>query len=78
MKKRTVTRTRANYSAVIRKDAKWWIGWIEEVPGVNSQGRTKKELIENLQSALKEALQMNRADARRAAGKSFEETSISV
>ena len=78
MKKRTVTRTRANYSAVIRRDAKWWIGWIEEVPGVNSQGRTKKELIENLQSALKEALQMNRADARRAAGKSFEETSISV
>jgi predicted RNase H-like HicB family nuclease len=69
---------RSTYSAVIRKDAKWWIGWIEEVPGVNTQGKTRKELLENLQSALKEALEMNRAEARRAAGKSFEELSISV
>ena len=41
----------------------WWIGWIEEVPGVNSQGRTREELLENLQDALEEALEMNRADA---------------
>jgi predicted RNase H-like HicB family nuclease len=78
MKRESVSRNRTNYSALIRKDAKWWIGWVEEVPGVNSQGRTRKELIENLQSALKEALEMNRAEARRAAGKSFEEMSISV
>jgi len=78
MKRESVSRNMTNYSALIRKDAKWWIGWIEEVPGVNSQGRTRKELVENLQSALKEALEMNRAEARRAAGKSFEEMSISV
>ena len=66
------------YSAVIRRDKKWWIGWIEEVSGVNSQGRTRKELIENLRSALKEALELNRAESRRAAGKSFEEASISI
>ncbi len=66
------------YSALIRKDAKWWIGWIQEIPGVNSQGRTRKELLENLQSALKEALELNRAEARQAAGSSFEEASISV
>jgi len=23
------------YTAVIKKDAGWWIGWIEEIPGVN-------------------------------------------
>jgi predicted RNase H-like HicB family nuclease len=78
MKRESVSRNRTNYSALIRKDAKRWIGWVEEVPGVNSQRRTRKELIENLQSALKEALEMNRAEARRAAGKSFEEMSISV
>ncbi|HEX7445914.1 MAG TPA: hypothetical protein VF306_00130 [Pirellulales bacterium] len=28
----------ANYTAVIQGDGDWWIGWVEEVPGVNSQG----------------------------------------
>ena len=28
------------YTAVIKKDAGWWIGWIQEIPGVNSQGMT--------------------------------------
>lgn len=41
----------ANYSAVIQQSGDWWIGWVEEVPGVNSQGRTREELMENLQSA---------------------------
>jgi len=64
------------YSAVIRQDGDWWIGWIEEVPGVNSQGRTREELLDNLQDALEEALEMNRADARAAVGGTFEEVSI--
>ena len=76
-RKKTTSR-RSTYSAVIRKDAKWWIGWIEEVQGVNSQGKTRKELLNNLQSALKEALAMNRAEARQAAGQSYEEASISI
>jgi len=37
----------ATYSAIIQKDGEWWIGWIEEVPGVNSQGKSREELIEN-------------------------------
>ena len=49
----------AGYTAVIQQDGPWWIGWIEEVPGVNSQGKTRDELIENLRDALDEALQMN-------------------
>jgi predicted RNase H-like HicB family nuclease len=68
----------ANYSAVIRKDGKWWIGWIQEIPGVNSQGSSRAELLDNLKSALKEALEQNRAEARNAAGKSFEIASISI
>jgi predicted RNase H-like HicB family nuclease len=53
----------ASYTAVIQDRETWWIGWVEEVPGVNSQGKTREELIENLRSALQEALEMNRADA---------------
>ena len=66
------------YTAVIQRDGDFWVGWIEEISGVNSQGSTRAELLENLQSALQEALQMNRLDARSAAGKTFEEVQISV
>jgi predicted RNase H-like HicB family nuclease len=50
----------ANYTAVIQKQGEWWIGWVEEVPGVNSQGQTREELLENLRDALEEALEMCR------------------
>ena len=64
------------YNAVIQQDGDWWIGWIEEIPGVNSQGATRDELIGNLQSALEEALEMNRADAVAAATGAYEEVGI--
>ena len=66
----------SGYNAVIRQDGNWWIGWIEEVPGVNSQGATRQELIANLREALAEALEMNRDEARRAAGAPYEEVAI--
>jgi len=58
-----------NYTAVIQRDGEWWIGWIEEISGVNSQGHTRDELLENLRSALQEALEMNRCEAWAAAGR---------
>ena len=67
-----------SFNAVIKEDNGWWIGWVEEIPGVNSQGKTRAELVKNLRSALKEALELNRADARSAAEKDFEETAILV
>ena len=66
------------YKAVIQQTKDWWIGWIEEIPGVSSQGRTRDELLENLRSALREALEMNRADARAAAAGAFEEASVEI
>ena len=68
----------ASYTAVVQQRETWWIGWIEEVPGVNSQGETREELLENLRSALEEALEMNRADALAAAqGAPYEEVRLS-
>ena len=66
------------YTAVVRQDGPWWIGWIEEIPGVNSQGASREELMESLQSALTEILEMNRDEARKAAGDDFEEVRISA
>ena len=66
------------FTAVIKKDSGWWIGWIEEIPGVNSQGKTKSELMKNLRSALSEVLEFNRDDALKAAETDYEETAILV
>jgi predicted RNase H-like HicB family nuclease len=68
----------AEYTAVIKQDASWWIGWIEEVPGVNCQVRSRDGLLDSLDVALREALQMNRRDARAAAGEDFAEVKIAV
>jgi len=27
----------SEYTAIVKQDGDWWIGWIEEVPGVNCQ-----------------------------------------
>lgn len=64
------------YTAVIKKSGSWWIGWIEEVPGVNCQEASKKELIKSLQVTLREALELNRRDALEAAGEGFDEEPI--
>ena len=47
----------AKYTALIQRDGPWWIGWIQEISGVNAQGATREELLDNLQSALQEAIQ---------------------
>lgn len=64
------------YTAVIQRDGSWWIGWIEEVPGVNTQGKTRDELMDNLTSALEEILEINRQGAKKNAGDDFEEIII--
>lgn len=66
----------ARFTAVIQQHEEWWIGWVEEVPGVNSQGATREELLDNLRDALEEAMEMNRQDARAAAAGVFEEVSL--
>jgi predicted RNase H-like HicB family nuclease len=68
----------AKYTAVVRRDGRWWIGWIEEVPGVNSQGKTREELLYNLRSALTEILEINRSEAVAAMEGDYEEVSIEV
>jgi len=66
------------YTAVTKKDGLWWIGWIEEVPGVNCQERTHKELLQTLRATLGEALEFNRQDALQAAATGFTEEPITI
>jgi predicted RNase H-like HicB family nuclease len=69
---------RTEYTAVIKNEDNWWIGWIEEVPGVNCQERTREALVETLRITLKEALEFNRQEALAAAGPDFQEETIAV
>ncbi len=40
------------FEATIEKRAKWYIGWVDAVPGAFSQGRTIKEVEENLKESV--------------------------
>ena len=42
----------AKYTAVFRQDGSWWMGYVEELPGANTQGRTLAEARENLKEAV--------------------------
>jgi len=66
------------YTAVLKKNDKWWIGWIEEVPGVNCQEKSREELLESLKVTLKEALEFNRQDALQAAISDFTEEPVTL
>ena len=66
------------FRAVMKQSGDWWIGWIEEIPGVNCQEKEYNALIETLQITLKEALEFNRQDALEAAGSGYKEMSIAL
>lgn len=72
------TGMKGTYTAVLKKSGDWWIGWIEEVPGVNCQEPTREQLVETLRITLREALEFNRRDALDAAGEGFDEESIAL
>ncbi len=57
------------FTAVYKKTGKWYLGWVEEIPGVNTQGRTLKEVKENLKEALGLVLETNRTLTRQKAPK---------
>jgi predicted RNase H-like HicB family nuclease len=66
------------YTAIIKQDGDWWIGWIEEISGVNCQEKTREELLESLKITLQEALEFNRQDALAAAGSNYQELAIAI
>ena len=53
------------FTALIEKKGDWWIGFVEELPGANTQGRSESEIRENLKEAIKLVINANREIARR-------------
>jgi predicted RNase H-like HicB family nuclease len=52
-------------TAVFEQTDDWWIGYVEELPGANSQGATLEEVRENLKEAVVLVLEGNRELSRR-------------
>ncbi|PIR40168.1 MAG: HicB family protein [Candidatus Zambryskibacteria bacterium CG10_big_fil_rev_8_21_14_0_10_34_34] len=48
------------FTAIYKKSGKWFLAWVEEIPGVNTQGKTLKEAKENLKEALSLILETNK------------------
>jgi len=57
------------FTAIYKKSGKWYLGWVEEIPGVNTQGTTLKEVRENLKEALFLVLETNKSIIKKDFGK---------
>lgn len=66
------------FTAVYIKQGKWYVAYVEEIPGVNTQGRTLSEAKKNLKDALVMVLEANRDLAHRAHSRQVIEEPISV
>ena len=66
------------FTAVIKKEGSWWIGWIEEIPGVNCQEKTRQELMKTLNVTLKEAIELNKEEALHSAKSGYSEALVQI
>ena len=48
------------FTSVIEKRGRWYVAYVEEIPGVNTQGRTLAEARRNLKEALTLVIEANR------------------
>jgi hypothetical protein len=69
---------KAEFTAIVKRDGEWWLGWIEEIPGANAQERSKDELIISLREAAKDIMDLHRLAALRDAEKDFEEVALVI
>jgi predicted RNase H-like HicB family nuclease len=66
------------YTALIQQSDGWWIGRIQEIPGINCQERTREELLDSIKSALEDILEINRQEAMRRIENGYQAVPISI
>ena len=67
-----------DFTAVIEKKGRWYVAWVEEIPGVNTQGKTLAEARRNLKEALQMILEQNRLLSKASAGARREVVSVQI
>jgi predicted RNase H-like HicB family nuclease len=53
------------FTAGIERRGKWYVGFVEEIPGVNTQGKTLAEVRRNFKDALTLVMETNKELAAR-------------
>ena len=66
------------FTAVLEKRGRWYVAYVEEIPGVNTQGKTLAEARRNLREALRLILETNRDLARKDKVKTVRREPITV
>lgn len=66
------------FTATYMKRGKWYLGFVQEIPGVNTQGKTLSETKKNLKEALILVLQANRTIAHRTHGRRIIEEPLNI
>jgi predicted RNase H-like HicB family nuclease len=66
------------YTALVKQTNEGWIGWVEEIPGINCQEPTYEALMETMTETLREAIELNKAEARAAADTGYKELVLTV
>ena len=69
---------KAEFTAIVKRDGDWWLGWVEEIPGANAQEKTREELILSLKEAVKDILDLRAEEARNQAEDDFEEVPLVI
>ena len=64
------------FTAIIKQDGDWWLGWVEEIPGANAQEKTKEELLLSLREVARDMLELYRQQARHQAISGYEEVPL--
>jgi len=47
-------------TAIFENVGEWWLGYVEELPGANAQGKTPDEARRNLREAVQLIIEVNR------------------
>ena len=71
-------KVKGTFTAVFQKRGRWYVGYVEEIPGVNTQGRTLAEVRRNMKEALQLIFEANRQLAARQRGRNAVRESIHV
>lgn len=69
---------KTEFTAIIKQDGDWWLGWVEEIPGANAQEKTKEELLVSLREAARDILELRREEARKQAANDYEEIPLAI
>ena len=66
------------YTAVIGQSEGFWVGWVDQVPGVNCQSDTKEGLMEALREALRMILEDDASQSAPTLEEGYEREPLSV